>query len=354
MKLRTRELAKPGIYGTVDNPTVVTERELEEIAETFPEIKKSPVSLSGHWLDPSKPRLGNVVSVTYDKAAKVLSGDVEEHDALAAAVDEGYYPDVSISGKRRAADGKMYLHHLAYLGEEPPAIKDLVAEIKESLDNAEPEGEEIAASDSASCVSFPSPAAKQLRLSDPEATGGDSVTKPGESAGKQPRKEDSMDPLDELVSGITDEAKKKAALDALAALKAQGETAAKYKAQLEKLAKDYPDAGIELADRADPRVDALMRQLRAGKKEELQRVIAGKVPKAKQTLVLALADSLSLGESIELADGDGKSRRSQFDLLKDIFGAIPEMVKPGAFDLSDGEGEGKTKGAAFGGLTACV
>jgi hypothetical protein len=69
-----RDLAKPGVYGTVDNPTVVTERELEEIAETFPEIKKAPVSLSGHWIDPSKPRLGNVVSVTYDTRPRCSPG----------------------------------------------------------------------------------------------------------------------------------------------------------------------------------------------------------------------------------------------------------------------------------------
>jgi len=337
MKLRKRELAKPGIYGTVDNPTVVTERELEEIAETFPEIKKSPVSLSGHWLDPSKPRLGNVVSLAYDKASKVLSGEVEEHDTLAAAVDAGYYPDVSISGKRRAADGKMYLHHLAYLGEEPPAIKDLVAEIKDAL--AEPEGDEIAAADSASCVSFPSPTAKQLFLSDPEATGGEPVAKPGAPAGKQPRKEDSMDPLDEAVAGITDEAKKKEAGGALAGLKAQADQAAKYKAQLEKLAKDYPDAGIELSDRADPRVDELVRQVRAGKTEALLRSAAGKIPKAKQGLLSALAGTFSLGSSVELSDGEKKVEKSQFEALAELVDSLPPLVRPGKLDLSDGEDE---------------
>ncbi|HOV39895.1 MAG TPA: hypothetical protein PLG79_14340, partial [Spirochaetales bacterium] len=263
MKVRKRELAKPGIYGTVDNPIVVNEKDLREIAETFPEIKKAPVSLNGHWPDPSKPRLGNVISVTFDETAKVLIGEVEEHDVLARAVDEGFFPDVSISGKRRAVDGKMYLHHVAYLGEEPPAIKDLINGIRDSLDNASLD-DGVAASDAAGTVSFPSPSALQLLLSDPEATAGSS-----QNAGGQTRKEKSMDPLEEAVAGITDEAKKKAAGDRLAELKAAGDSAAKYKSQLDALAKRYPDAGIELSDRSDPRVDGLVKQLKAEKTDAL-------------------------------------------------------------------------------------
>ena len=62
MKIRKRELAKAGIFGSIDNPVVVKESELEEIAETFPEIKKAPVKLGGHWTD-NRPRLANVISV---------------------------------------------------------------------------------------------------------------------------------------------------------------------------------------------------------------------------------------------------------------------------------------------------
>jgi len=63
MKTRTRELAKPGIYGTVDNLTIVTERDLIEISETFPDIKKAPISMNGHWPDLAKPRFSNVIGV---------------------------------------------------------------------------------------------------------------------------------------------------------------------------------------------------------------------------------------------------------------------------------------------------
>jgi hypothetical protein len=74
-----------------------------------------------------------VVSVVYDAEAQSLSTEIEEGEALADAVDAGYYPDVSIRAKQRAADSKMYLVHLAYLGQEAPAIKDLAASVKESL-----------------------------------------------------------------------------------------------------------------------------------------------------------------------------------------------------------------------------
>jgi len=158
MKIRKREIAKVGIFGTKDNPQIVTENELKEIAETFAEIKKAPISLSSHWPDASSLRLGNVVSVTYDETTKTLTGEIEEEDTLAEAVDAGYYPDVSIGARQRTSDSKMYLHHLAYLDEEPPAIKDLVKEIKEDLG--------IAASDKGLSRCFPSTSEKQLYLSD--------------------------------------------------------------------------------------------------------------------------------------------------------------------------------------------
>jgi hypothetical protein len=108
--------------------------------------------------------LGKVTSVAYDEAAKSLTADIEEDNALAASVDEGYYPDVSIGAKQRAEDGKMYLHHLAYLGEEAPAIKDLRAGVADSLG--------IAAHDGSPGIRIlPAPSGKRLRLADAPAAG---------------------------------------------------------------------------------------------------------------------------------------------------------------------------------------
>ncbi|MDR1506943.1 MAG: hypothetical protein LBI67_07545, partial [Treponema sp.] len=94
MRTRTREIAKAGIFGSKDDPQIVTGRDLKEIAETFGDIVKAPV-VFGHWPRAEDPRPGNVVSVAYDEAAQSLSADIEEDDALADAVDSGYYPDVS-------------------------------------------------------------------------------------------------------------------------------------------------------------------------------------------------------------------------------------------------------------------
>lgn len=319
MKTRMRELAKPGIYGTVDNPIVVSERDLREIAETFVDVKRAPISLNGHWLDPSKPRLGNVVAVTFDESTKTLSGEIEEQDALADAVDQGFFPDCSIGSRRRASDGKMYLHHLAYLGEEPPAVKNLVADISRSLTEAENGEDRLAASDIGVCHMIPSPGAKRLNLSDAAAT------IPGPDAG---------------ASGVQkkpEEAPMKTLEEALAELKTAQDENAALKAQLADLAKKYPDAGIQLSDAADERVQALIKQVRDGKKAELLRAAALKVPKAKHDLVIALADSFHTGESIELSDGDKKVARSQFDVLSDLLASLPRAVEPGKIDLADSD-----------------
>jgi len=275
MKTRVRELAKPGIFGSADNPQIVAEKDLQEIAETFPEIGKAPVTF-GHWPDPARPRLGNVISVTWDPEAKVLSGTIEEQDELAKAVDEGYYPDVSIGAKRRAVDGKMYLHHLAYLGEEPPAIKDLLSAINKEL------MPDIAASDFDGAVSLPDPKTAPIPQADPTDL----------SASTPPVQSPPADKSLSLANG--------SALQADAA--------------------------------------ALEAQLRALKKDAILKAAQGRVPKAKEPVLLALADSLDVRDTLELADESGSKRRtSAIDLLADLLNSLPQPVTEGRLQLSDPE-----------------
>lgn len=275
MKTRVRELAKPGIFGSEDNPQVVAEKDLQEIAETFSDVKKAPVTF-GHWPDPARPRLGNVIAVTWDPTAKVLSGTIEEQDELAKAVDDGYYPDVSIGAKRRAVDGKMYLHHLAYLGEEPPAIKDLVDSINKEL------MPDIAASDFDGAISLPDPKAQPLSQKAPPAPA-------------------PPDPLAET----------------------QG-------------AKDKD--GLALADGSKADVAMLEAQLRALKKEAVLKAAQGRVPKVKEPVLLALADSMGVRESLELADDSGAMKKVvAIDLLVDLLASLPQPVTEGRFQLSDPE-----------------
>ena len=344
MKIRKRELAHPGVFGTEDDPVVVREGDLREVAERFADIRKAPVSLTGHWLNPESPRLGNVVSVSYDEAAQSLVGEVEEQDVLAKAVDEGFYPDVSIGTKRRASDGKMYLHHLAYLGEEPPAIKDLKASIENNFKEA---GGGIAALENNYGGMFFPPVSK-LNLADgsPPAYKTKEAFMDEEELKRQ--LEEAKKKIAELEAGKAGGSPDaKAALDKAAALEVENarlkEREKALSEQLAKLAEQYPDAGIELSDRLDPRVDAVVKQLRGAKKDTILKAAAGKLPKAKQALVLSLADSLSVGDGIELSDSAGKRKVSQLDLLAEVFEAIPSMVMPGALSLSDGDEGSKTR-----------
>lgn len=290
MKTRKRQIAKAGIFGSLDNPTVVKESELQEIAETFKDIKKAPIKLGNHWSD-DRPRLGNVIAVTYDKKNKALNAEIEEHDTLAQAVDDGYYPDVSIGAKQRASDGKMYLHHLAYLGNEPPAIKDLQDSIDGEMTAAE---KELAASDAKNVRVFPSMSEKMLCLSDPSPNG---TTEP------QPKK-----------------AENKEARMSEEEIKAMQEENARLKAEAVKKDKLLSDS---------------FRKQRDAEKEALKKAAEGKVPEAEMEKLLALADSYEQGKTIELSDGSGKRTASPVAVLAEIFGKMARPVEPGELNLSD-------------------
>lgn len=302
MKIRKRELAKVGVFGSVEDPVVVTERDLQEIAETFAEIKKAPIKLGNHWSD-NKPRLGSVVAVSYDSKTKTLTGDVEECDELSKAVDDGFYPDCSIGAKRRASDGKMYLHHLAYLGDEPPAIKDLYSSLAEELNE-----DEIAASDSGVCM-MPSAKSRMLYLSDspPEhkdekpiagTDGGGSSAPPSESASNT-GKESSM--TEEEIKRIQAEN---------AALKVENEKKDKL-----------------LSDR--------FAQVRKAEKEMLKKAASGKVTAAQLEQLMLLSDSFEDGKTLELSDSNGKRSASPAQLLTEIFEGMPKRMQEGALNLSD-------------------
>ena len=287
MKTRKRELARAGIFGSVDNPVVVKESELEEIAETFSEIGKAPIKLGGHWTE-NRPRLGNVISVTYDKKTKTLSGEVEEQDALSEAVDAGYYPDVSIGAKQRASDGKMYLHHLAYLGDEPPQIKDLEAGLAENLSESE---KQIAASDDKDVLTYPSTAEKQLYLSDP------------------------VNPKEKINDGGLSMTEKE--------IEAMKEENARLKAENESKEKLLSDT---------------MAAARENAKNELRKAAEGKVTQPQMDSLMALADSFQDGKTIELSDSDGKKKaENPISVLAGIFASMKPKVEEGALNLSDTE-----------------
>jgi hypothetical protein len=280
--MRKREIAKAGIFGSKDDPQIVTSRDLKEIAETFGDITKAPVTF-GHWPRAEDPRLGNVVSVSYDEAAQSLSAGIEEDDALADAVDAGYYPDVSIRAKQRATDGKMYLVHLAYLGQEAPAIKTLAASVKESLG--------IAAAESSGVRTFPSPSERRLYLSD---------TPPKTFL------------TNDKEVGMTEEEAR--------TLREENE-----RLKVESQAKD-----LALSEAAGKQREAARERLRAA--------MDGKVPKGLQGKVLELSGAFDEGKTIELSDEaapGGKRKISGQELFLEFVSALPRPVEPGTLSLSD-------------------
>jgi len=320
MKIRKREIAKVGIFGPKDNPQIVNEKDLQEIVETFAEIKKAPISLNGHWPDPSSPRLGNVVGVSYDATTQTLTGEIEEEDALAESVDAGYYPDVSIGAKQRASDGKMYLHHLAYLGEEPPAIKDLVKEIKTDLG--------IAAADAATGRILPSPSGKRLYLSDvpPEKnqnladmesapqSGAEQPASPTGSSGAAGGGGDSAHQNEEVY--MTEE------------------EARKLREENERLKAENEEKKLALSDAEKRKKEA--------DRDRLKTAMDSKgVPQPIREKALRLCDAMDNGKTIELSDTEapeGKRSVSAADCLIEIVTAFPKPVETGVMNLSDGDG----------------
>jgi hypothetical protein len=320
MKKRKREIAKVGIFGSKDNPQIVTEKDLKEIEETFAEITKAPVSLNGHWPDPSAPRLGNVVGVSYDEATKTLTAEIEEKEALAESVDAGYYPDVSIGAKQRASDGKMYLHHLAYLGEEPPAIKDLTKGIKKDLG--------IAAADAATGRVLPSPLEKQLYLSD---TPPENLLKENMESDPNPgaeQKPSSPEASSGAAGGGGDSANSNEEVSTMTE-----EEARKLREENERLKAENAEKALALSDSDKRKQEADRERLKAA-------MDGAKVPQGVREKALRLSDALENGKTIELSDAeaaDGKRTVSPLDCLIELISAYPKPVETGVMNLSDGD-----------------
>jgi hypothetical protein len=343
MRTHVREIAKAGIFGGKDDPQIVSERDLREIEETFAEIKKAPV-VFGHWPRPEDPRLGNVVSVAYDAAAQSLGAEIEEEDALADAVDAGYYPDVSIRAKQRAADGKMYLVHLAYLGQEAPAVKGLAASVKESLG--------LAAAEAAGARAFPSPSEKRLLLSDAppdqKFATSDRGKTPGSGNGPRPgpgtgsgtagaggdSAEGASPPNQSKEAGMTDE------------------EARTLREENERLKAESQAKDLALSEAAAKQREAA--------RERLKAAMEGRIPKGLQGKVLELSGAFDEGKIVELSDEaapGGKRKTTGTELLLEIVSALPRPVEPGALSLSDSpaaEGSGKPDAAARRKMLAAV
>ena len=307
MKQRKREIAHAGTFMSNGVPVTITAKMLSDIAENFRAMHTAPVTL-GHEINARTPRLGNVKSV--ELVGSSLFADIEENDKLNEAVNAGFFPDCSI-GAKQDSNGKYYLHHLAYLGEEPPAIKDLKNTITEM----------VAASDTQTeTLIFPS-----INLSDIGV--------------------DKMNELEQLKARIAELEKQNAELQKQNAASASTDTeelkkenaelTAKLKElteKLDKVAAEHPE--IELSD-ASPATRTLYENLRKTKRDVLLKAAEGKLSKAGIEKLALVSGSLSLSDSITLSDGKAKS--SSFDLLTEVFETMPSLgYLQNEVTLSDG------------------
>lgn len=325
---RIREIAKPGIY---KDGVVITEKMLKEIYDNFQTVNSAPVTLT-HNIQADTPRLGSVTKL-YLKGGS-LYARVNEKPALSKAVDEGYFPECSIGAKQNY-QGKWYLHHLAYPGEEPPAIKDLKNNIKEALLATDK-------NDNVNILILPSVkilTERKINLSD-EGEYMDELEKAKQK-------------IAELEAELA-EAKKAGDSPDDNALKQENETLKKQLADLQarfdKAKSEHPE--IELSD-ANATTRMIYAELQASKKTALRKAAEGKIPKHALDRLVALSDSLSVSKSITLSDS--KEKASVIDVLTGVFEALPDnKFLQNELTLSDGESGEKEKPVDYAALLASM
>ena len=125
MKTKTLILARPGIF----NHQLLTTEHLKQMVNNFMGSDGIPLCF-GHFPRPDMPKLGYVKDVWIQD--NLLYGNVMLHQELEKAFNEGFFDAWSIAAHVNSK-GEYYLHHLAILGEEPPAIKNLKKLTREKL-----------------------------------------------------------------------------------------------------------------------------------------------------------------------------------------------------------------------------
>ncbi len=323
MKKIKRELAHVGMFGS--DGTLITKAHLADLAATAD--GDCPVSL-GHKLADWMPRMGTVKSVALEKNGESLVGEIEEQDLLADAREAGFYPKCSVGIKRRAEDGKHYLHHLAYLGAVPPKIRDL--KVFADLDF-------VFIGDEKDVVEYA------------DATPEERAAAAGKIAGSRNGASWNLDEVKAQLERLFGWAERMALtgelppelLPQVQQLSDRFETIANQaskKTQKKEGGVDPQEKNLELEKQlADANVVILKTA-----KDGLVKTMEGRIPKGKQDLVLALADSLGPTESIELSDSEGKKETvTRLDVLKRILESIPVSVREGKTDLGDPGENGK-------------
>jgi hypothetical protein len=103
--------------GVQKNGAVVDDSVIKDVIATFNPSARPPITL-GHPKDSRVPAFGRVTRVY--ELSDGLHGDVQKTPILKSLEASGHYEGWS-AGIPKGPDGRWYLHHLAWLGELPPA-----------------------------------------------------------------------------------------------------------------------------------------------------------------------------------------------------------------------------------------
>ncbi|OHD27281.1 MAG: hypothetical protein A2Y38_19350, partial [Spirochaetes bacterium GWB1_59_5] len=311
MKTIKRELAHVGMFGQDGSGVRVTKQDLAEVAETFDGV--GPITL-GHELADWMPKFGDVKKLELSADGTSLSGDLEINDVLADAVDEKFYNHLSVGLPRRASDRKRYLHHVAFLGAVPPKIRDLkiFADLGVLNFGDEPKVD---------CFADEQP---------PAAANGTAIA---EAIRRIADKGRASWPLKETVTALAE-------LTSLATEMVL--SGAPIPAALQEQAQAFADQLKHTAGAAGKEEDVEVKEENENLKKELsdmkaralvvakdgiKKAMDGRIPVARQGLVLELADRLGDAETIELADESGtKEKVSSIEVLRRVLESIPKPV----------------------------
>lgn len=205
----------------------------------------------------------------------VLIGDVDLHQDAEKLYNDGKFNKWSSGFKKNSQIGT-YFHHLALLGAEPPAIEGL----------------------------------KQVAFSDVECDVFTETNYKTESNTDKTFSDDNKGGKNNM--NELEEAKKKIA-----------ELEEEKKKSEEQLKNFSDELGAVRAEKIKV------------KRDDLEKSLQGKLPKEQIDIVLGFSDKIEADKSYDFSDN---KKRDYYEMMKNVFENIPQMVQEGAQDFSDNSG----------------
>ena len=270
------ELARVGEHR---NGLSLSKADLEQVIRNFKDTR--PVTI-GHIKNGKEPKYGDVSRLSI-KGNKLL-GDVSLLPEVEPLFKKGLYNKWSSGFKNNETIGT-YLHHLALLGGEPPAIEGLkVVDFNDGDNN---------------CYFFDNDFKK---YSDEE------IKKMDEELKKA---------LEGIQKAIEELSKRVESLE-----KEKGDDKEKTKEDNPTLEEENEDLKKQVKEFSDI--------IKKTKSESLKKMLDGKIPKEKIELLVSKLENAN-----NLNFSDGKEKTDIYDLISNTFSDIPEAIKEGEINFND-------------------